>query len=217
MKKKNLSQKAYDYLYNQIISNNYMPETAIVENDICQILNISRTPVREALKRLESEGLVYKIKDVGTLVKEITYDDIREVFEIRTLIELYALKRYINTVSDGELKALADKLDKLNKKSSVQDYYNSDRSIHNSLMSYCANNRLIRFWQEINAQVEKLRRISAATPERLVHSLEEHQKLIAAIRNRNYEEAYDCLSTHLAAVEKSVIEAKRNSYRMLND
>jgi DNA-binding GntR family transcriptional regulator len=215
MGRRDLSKIAYDYLYEQIISNKYPPETAIVENDVCNVLNMSRTPVREALKRLELEGLVYKIKDVGTVVRDITYDDIREVFEIRSMIELYALKDYINRITDVEIKKLLAMFEVLSPESSPQEYYNADRMFHNSLLSYSSNSRLILFWKQINSHVEKFRRISGATPRRLNYSKEEHLACLYAIRDRNYEKAYQNLAYHLEEVKKNTIEAKRNSYMYL--
>ncbi len=202
-----LSKKAYDYLFEHIGANDFAPGTSLVEDEICGLLNMSRTPVREAMHRLEVEGLIYKIKNVGTLVREITYDDIIEIFEIRKLYELHALKNYVKNVTDDEIKLLEQRLLGLDVSDDKQAYYNIDRDIHSSIMSFCSNSRMINYLKTINAQIEKLRRISANTPQRLAKSKEEHIAIVQAVCNRDYDKAYTILDSHLENVKKSVIDA----------
>jgi DNA-binding GntR family transcriptional regulator len=208
--KTDLSKKAYDYLFEHIVRNDYAPGTPIVEKDICDLLDISRTPVREALRRLEVEGLIVKIKDVGTIVRDITYDDITEIFEIRKLFELFALKRAVKNISDEEVRSLEDQLQKLGNSSENQDYYIVDRRIHSTIMKYCSNTRMVNYLKTINAQLEILRRVSAINPKRLSHSKEEHLAIVRAIGNRDYDQASQNLSYHLDEVRNSVIEAFRH-------
>ncbi len=209
MAKSDLSKIAYDYIFEHIVANYFAPGTSIVESEIGELLNMSRTPVREAMHRLEVEGLVYKIKDVGILVREITYDDILEIFEMRSLFELHALKNYVENVTDDEIKSLQYRLLRLDDSSSEQEYFNIDGDIHNSIIRSSSNSRMVNYLKTINAQVEKLRRISATTPERLGTSLKEHLAIVQAIRDRDYEKAYANLAFHLEEVKKSVIEANR--------
>jgi len=211
MAKCDLSKMAYDYLFEHIIANNYAPGTTIVEGDICDALNMSRTPVREAMQRLEVEGLVYRIKDLGTLVREVTYDDIIEVFEIRELYETHALRRCVKNISDEEISSLEHRVQALDATTKVQEYYDVDRDIHESIMKFCSNSRMVNYLKTINAQIEKLRRVSAKKPKRLSASKEEHIAIVQAIYNRDYEKAQECLAYHLDEIKKSVIEVYRNS------
>ena len=210
MGKDDLSKKAYDYLFEHIVANDYTPGTNIVEDKICEILGMSRTPVREAMHRLESEGLVYRIKDVGTLVREITYDDIIEIFEIRILYELHALKSYVENVPEDEIRSFEQRLSGLFVSTDKQEYYNVDRELHKSIMRFCSNSRMANNLKTINAQIEKLRRISSTTPKRLAKSKKEHLDIVQAVCNRDYDKAKECLNFHLEEVKKSVIEAYRN-------
>lgn len=216
MGKNDLSKKAYDYLFEHIAANDYTPGTTIVEGEICEILKMSRTPVREAMHTLELEGLVYKIKDIGTLVREITYDDIMEVFEIRILYELHALKSYVEGVPENEIRSFEQRLLELNVTTAPQEYYNVDRELHKSIMRFCSNSRMVNYLKTINAQIEKLRRISATTPKRLAKSREEHLAIVQAVCNRDYDLAHASLNFHLEEVKKSVIEAYRNSKIIVN-
>lgn len=210
MGKTDLSKIAYDYLFERIVANSFTPGTSIVENEICELLNISRTPVREAIRRLQAEGLVNKIKDIGTMVREITHDDIIEIFEIRILFEVFALKPCIENIKDEEIRSLEQRLLKLDASSDPQEYYEVDRDIHNAIMKFCSNSRMVNYLKTLNAQSEKFRRVSATTPKRLSKSREEHLAIVQAICNRDYEKAHEELTHHLNEVRRSVIEAYRS-------
>ena len=90
-----LSAIAYNHILERIISFDYKPNDAVVENDICEELGISRTPLREALRRMEAEGFVTKVRNRGTFVRAFSQDDIIESCDIRKLFELYSLKNCI--------------------------------------------------------------------------------------------------------------------------
>lgn len=211
MEKGNLGDKAYEYVLEKIITNEYSPGTKITEAEICKTLNISRTPVRQAIHRLESEGLAYRIKGFGAIVSEITYEDIIEIFEIRTLYELHAFKFYIENVSAEELIDLKNKLLTLDLNSNKQEYYDTDRAIHNIIMGHCLNSRMLSNLKTLNSQIEKFRRISAANPKRLSKSKEEHLAIIEAILKKDENMARESLEYHLTEVRNSVIEVYQHS------
>ena len=87
-----LKDKVYVYLENEIINNKLKSGDPIVETNVAKILNISRTPVREALKELESNGLVVSYQGKGTFVRQITTKDIEDIYNVRTQLELLALE-----------------------------------------------------------------------------------------------------------------------------
>jgi DNA-binding GntR family transcriptional regulator len=207
MAKRDLSGVTYEYLFEKIVSNALSPGEALVENDICNMLHVSRTPVREALRKLETEGLVYKIPDRGTFVREITYEDIMEIMEIRILFEVHALQNCINNVPDQDLQLLEERLMALEPDSASNEYYHVDRDIHFMIMRYCPNMRIQSYLKTLNAQLERLRRVSALMPKRLSKSREEHLVIVRAIRNTDYETAKATLTIHLENVRSSVIEA----------
>lgn len=103
MGKRGLKNVAYDYLLDAIMSYELKPGQAIVEQDISDRLNISRTPIREAFKQLESEGLVRHLPSRGTFVTNLTVQDVEEIFQLRELFEITALKSAINCITDDEL------------------------------------------------------------------------------------------------------------------
>ena len=205
MPKAGLKNVAYDYLHEGIMNYIYGPDDAIVEQDISNHLGISRTPVREALKLLEAEGLVTHIRSRGTFVKEITAQDIEEIMELRILFEKTALKSAIHMIKDEELNEIEQKMRELEQDTSFEEYYAADRDLHMCILNYSRNTRLITFHGMIASQLERLRRISSRTPDRLAKSRNEHLAIVQSIRERDFPRAEAKLVEHLTNIKNSTL------------
>lgn len=207
MVKKPLRNIAYDYLYNSIISSELSPGSVIVEQEISDKLGISRTPVREALKQLTAEKLVRYIPGRGTFVEEMTAKDIEELFEIREMFEETMLKHAISRFTNEEIDQMEQLLQSLNnEKSQPEDFYISDRKLHEMILNHGHNRRMVEFLNTVNSQLERFRRISAMTPKRLEKSKREHLEIIYAIKERNTEKAVKALHSHLENVKGSTLD-----------
>jgi DNA-binding GntR family transcriptional regulator len=205
MGKDSLRDVAYEYLCKNIISNKLTAGHVIVEQEISDILGISRTPIREALKQLTDEGLVTQIHARGTFVKEISTGDVEEIFEIREMFEEDSLKWAISQISDEDIVDMESTFNTLNDNSSSEDFYNSDRKLHDTIIRHGHNKRMIDFLNTVNAQLERLRRISSMSPNRLEKSKMEHIEIIRSIKERNLEKAVMALHVHLENVKNSIL------------
>ncbi len=205
-KKKPLRVVAYDYLYQEIVNNKLPPGSVIVEQEISDRIGVSRTPIREALKQLTAEGLVWQIPSLGTFVQELNSRDVEEMFEIREIFEEYSLKTGINEIPYEELIRLELAFKALNSASSPEEYFSCDRNLHALILNHGWNRRMAIILKTINSQLERLRRISAMTPHRLDRSTEEHLNIINGIKERNLEKALSLLHLHLENVKKSCLE-----------
>lgn len=204
-------QKAYEYLYNAIVTNKLPPGVAIAEQEISNVLGISRTPVREALKQLEAEGLVRHIPLRGTFVEEITTQDLEEIFALRETLEVLALKTAINDITDEELYEIEILLRSLEYDSSNEKFYDSDRRLHDLIVKHGGNRRLAQILNNLNSQMERLRHIAAMKPHRLQQSKQEHLEIVAALKRRDLEEAERLLRQHIRNVKESTIEVCRKT------
>lgn len=204
MSKNSLRNVAYDYLYNSIVTSKLLPGQPIVEQEISDMLGISRTPVREALKQLTAEWLVKYIPGRGTFVEEIYKSDVEEIFELREMFEDAALKSAIYEITDEEIDKMMQNLESLNCKKSSEEFYNCDRALHNLIMKYGHNRRMLYFYNSTTSQLERLRRVSAMTPNRLQASTKEHLEILSAIKERNLYKATEKLNIHLNNVKKSI-------------
>ncbi len=208
LKRSTLKNTPYDYLYESIVSYKLLPGQAIVEQEVSNLLGISRTPVREALKRLEAEGLVRHMPARGTFVADITTQDVEEIFELREMFEEMALKAAIEHIPDSEIVEIENHLNSLvYGETSPEEFYESDRMLHQVIVKYSRNYRMVHFLNTINSQLERLRRISAMTPKRLENSKTEHMEILLAIKERDIDKALKFLHSHLANVKKSTLDA----------
>ena len=210
MSKDALKNVAYDYLQNAIMSYQLVPGQVIVEQEVSDLLGISRTPVREALKLLEAEGLVWHIPSRGTFVKDITMQDVEEIFQLREMFELAALKVAINEITDEELDNIEKRLrilddNRITEQEAKEEFYGSDRQLHQLIMKHSRNSRMIGFHKTLEVQLERLRRISSMTPMRLAKSRQEHLDILYALRSRDLMEATKQLTKHLRNVKESTL------------
>lgn len=215
MGKRGLKNVAYDYLLDAITSYEMKPGQAIVEQDVSDKLGISRTPIREALKQLESEGLVRHFPSRGTFVTNLTVQDVDEIFQLRELFEITSLKNAVHEIAEAELDYIEERLRYLDDKRSEEPptketFYNSDRELHALIMKYSGNSRMIKFHKTLEVQLEQLRRISAMTPMRLVKSRQEHLDIIYALRSRDLANATRALLLHLQNIKASTLNVCRN-------
>lgn len=202
-----LSDVAYKYILERIISFDYKPNEPIVEGEICEHLGISRTPLREALRRLEAEGFIIKARNRGAFVRTYTAEDISESCDIRCLFEVYSLDSCIKHTNKEEVEGIKEKLTVLTKNSSEEEFYTADKELHGMITRYCMNTRMLNILKTFSVQLDIFQRISAQTPNRLMESKEEHLKIVEAIKERNLPEAQRCLKQHLENVKKSSIQA----------
>lgn len=144
-----LKEKAYSCILESILSGELGYNMPIIENDYCEMLQMSRTPIREALKQLEAEGLVYRIADRGGFVKEITITDIMEICELRRMFELEALKYSIDKISQKEIDECRALLNQLDGTVNTELFFRSDKSFHKLILSYCPNRRMMIFYNNI--------------------------------------------------------------------
>jgi DNA-binding GntR family transcriptional regulator len=199
-------EKAYNYLRNAIVSHELAPGSAIVEQDISGRLQISRTPIREAMKQLEAEGLITSTPARGSIVSEINIQDVNEIFDLRLALEVLALRTAINRITAEEVAELEVLFKGLNENCSKDRFYESDRRLHDLITHNSGNRRLVRFIDNLmNSQIERFRYVAALKPERLKHSRKEHETLLRHIKTKDLEKAEASLREHIHNVKASVI------------
>ena len=202
--------KVYEYLLESILSNRLPAGSAIAELDIASELNVSRTPIREALKELEAEGLVTRYPSRGTIVSPITPYDVEEIFSLRILLECFALQLAWGKITKAEIEGLEKILTGLGASSAKEDYYYSDKYLHNLIIDRAGNKRLKQFINVLNSQIERFRRIAASQPTRLMHSRNEHLKIVSLLKQQeDFEACEECLRKHLNNVKNATIEVAR--------
>lgn len=201
-----LKEKAYNYILEEILDGKVNSNSSIVENDICDKLGISRTPVREAFKQLESEGLIVKYTDRGVFVKDISLTDIEEICQLRKMFEVEALKYSINIITVGEIDECRSLLYGLDDNSNSWFFFKADKSFHKLVMKYCPNHRLLEYYKNLEIQIERFQRLLAKEKDHYKVVQSQHLKLLDILESRNYDRAAIALSYHIDDIKQSLID-----------
>ena len=182
--KPSLKLQAYQYLKTKILNCEYRPNEFLNEQKLCaEMGNISRTPMRDALGRLEQEGLITILPKKGLMVSGITEEDVHSMFEMRLLVEPYALRNYGNLIPRQELE---DYKELMHHPDRIDDFCKSDDDFHALLMSSLPNKYLRSAYDRITGLNTRFRimtgKVSMINREQ---TCEEHLEILDAATARS--------------------------------
>lgn len=203
VKKANLSEIAYDFIKNNIISGEYKAEELITENKIAAAIQMSRTPVRRALIQLEAENYVRTIDGIGTLVVGLSLSDLKQIYDVRKALEVQALRTSINRITNQELVKVEDEfnsiLEKFDKGLEVysEDLSRADKNIHDLIIDRSANKYISKLMSAIENQIERYKSFAYAKTETGLEVVIQHIELLGYIKKRDFEKAKLFLRKHI--------------------
>lgn len=204
-----LKEKAFLKLKDKIIKCKLQPGEMINEIELAEKFSMSRTPVREAILKLSSEDLVTIYPRKGIMVSEITLKDIREVFQIRELIEPEAAKKFHNNMSEEYLLSMRKKFEEIEFKLTgdvALKYYDLDIEFHKYIIASTKNDMLIEFMDKIYDRDYRIRVKSTLMIEDIEdRSKPEHFEVIDALLSGNSENIYNTLKIHLENSKKAAL------------
>lgn len=201
--------QAYEYLKHAIIVDEIPPGSPLVELELSESLQMSRTPIREAMRQLETEGLVTTYPARGSFVTVLTPDDVQEIYELRLALELWALERSIARITDEELDALQAAFEEGYRTGAWETLHNADQGLHDLITEKAWSRRLLMLLSLLNTQAERIRYQSARSLGRDDLSYREHLHIIQCIRERDLEKSRAALRTHLRSVANSAMDAAK--------
>ena len=178
---------AYQKIKAAILNEMYEPNQILNERKLAEEFQISRTPVREALKILEGEGWVKIIPWKGAIVNQITQKEIDEIFQIRLIIEPAIIELLQNKI-DYKKRAYLDKLYENQKKTKTKkEFILADREFHMTFAEWTENLQLIEMVKGLNDRIYMVghKAINSKDSKREEESLEEHYKIIQALKNND--------------------------------
>ncbi|TDT62774.1 GntR family transcriptional regulator [Fonticella tunisiensis] len=197
---KPIREIVYEGLRKTIISGVIPVGERIVEKEYAERLNISRTPVREALRRLEMEELVEYQPRIGVIVKKITIEDVIEIYKIRHNLEVLAAVDAMENITQEEIKKIEELLDlteEENRKDNVEEVIRLFGEFN--LMIYKASRmkRLTGMISRLNEYLQRFRNISISDKERREKAIKEHRDILKAIVEKNKEDIDKIIKKHL--------------------
>lgn len=185
-KKPSVREKAYQYLKELVVSGQMSSGERLNQEFIAEQLNISRTPIREALHRLRSEGLINQADTGGFRVPDLSLEELEEMFDIRMALEGYLMRTICNNISEKiieRLSALIDFSEKALKEKKYEDVFKWNTELHDTLYSCAAqkkkSNSIISNMKE---HMLRYRRETLYHPEAAQRSINAHRKILFALR-----------------------------------
>jgi len=204
-----LTDWTYQYLKKSILNLDFHPGEQLHIEDFTQKLEVSRTPIREAFLRLATEGLIDVRPRVGYFVSTITEQDIRDLFEVREIVETRAAKQAAEALTDEELeklKALMQESEQAVKDRDFETYIENDVKFHDYLQKHVGNKRLLSVMDSLNDQTHRERVLSTRSRLNIEQTLVEHNRIVEALVIRDGNSASKYMSDHLQNVCQRLVD-----------
>ncbi len=182
-----LRERIVAFVKDSIINGRLKPGERVPEHEIAENFGISRTPIREAFRQLESEGFITVIPRKGAVVSPITAKDVSEFYAIKSLLEGYAAGLACTKFTEKELKKLTQinrQMQRCATKNDVQGFYRLDNQFHEVFLSSCGNDKLCVLAHQIAQQFERFRIMALSMPGRMKISIKQHEDIIKAFTER---------------------------------
>lgn len=203
-KNKSMREKVYDTLKQMIIDGVIKPGERIIETEYSNKFQISRTPIREAIRMLELEGLVESQTTGGVIVKTLTREEISEIYKIRIALESLIIEEIIKKINNQDIKKLEKVLKNTKKAFEVKDIekvFSLFTEFNQILYDIASLPKVTGMINNINLYLKRFRKLSIDNPSRKKEAFEDHVQILEAIKNKELSTAISINRMHL---EKSM-------------
>ena len=207
---KPLRELVCEHIREAIFNGVFAPGERLMEIQMADEMGVSRTPVREAIRKLEMEGFVVMIPRRGTYVSNMSIKDINDVYEIRISLDTLAAGLAAERISDEELEELQRLLVKVGhaiEENDMAKVVEADIEFHDVLYRASRNERLRNIINNLREQITVIRGVSMRYPGRLKDTQEEHRRLVESIAARNVEKSQEAARIHLENAERTLMIA----------
>jgi|SRR5690625_679496 len=207
-KNSSLKEQVTNQLRSAVLDGALEPGQKLVERDLCEMLDISRTVLREALQQLVAEGLIISIPHRGPEVASITLKQAKNIYDVRQAIEALAVTCFVKNATDKQISELKNTLHELeavlegSTDSSILDIKNK---FYKVLLDGCDNEILLEMHTLLNNRINLLRRTSLSSKGRLKQTVAEINEIVSAIENRDAKLASELNAKHVAIAAEIAI------------
>ena len=208
----NLGEDVYEAIKGRLDGKSLKPGTKIIEEQLAKELGVSRTPIREAINKLEREGLVEIIPRYGTFIAALSPEDIEEIYDLRGALERLALRLAFLKLNKEKfhkkLLKIADSFSKCRddvEKGNLKFFIKIETAFHNFLIKSSRNSRLIQMMSNLNTQIQLGRMESFSVPGRAKRSLREHEEIVNAMLQEDMNKAEELIEKLCMNIKKNVL------------
>jgi DNA-binding GntR family transcriptional regulator len=213
--RKYLRDVVFETLQSAIMNGKLEQGNVITEQQISREFGISRTPVREALYKLTATGLIRIIPHKGFLISKWSIKEIRDVFEIRVVLERLAVELFIKNFHQENIEKLEEIIEKMEKAVQENNFMEAakmNNQFHDLIIEKSDNQEIFNVMEPLKNKINIFRLISISTPARLKTSFAEHRSILASILKKDIENAKKLIEIHirqvLTIIEKKLLEEK---------
>lgn len=192
-----LSEKVYQKLINKIVTGEIAPESRLREEHTANEYNVSATPVREAFKRLASDGFIEIIPYHGAIVRGIDEKEIEDVYHCRLALENLALEEAIPRLTQNDIKEFETLVKKTESLSDMFGVADTNKKFHELIYEAANNKTLTRLIESLNMVLLRDMKFSASDESRKREIINEHKVIITALKYKNIEEAKKAMRRHI--------------------
>jgi DNA-binding GntR family transcriptional regulator len=207
-----LRGKIYNSIRENILSGKYAPGESLIEKRLAEELNVSRTPIREAIRQLELEGLVESIPNKGATVKGISNKDMEDIYQIRMVLEGLAAKWAIEQITDEEIKRLSESYELMEfytSKADIDAISRLNTEFHDIIYAATKSVVLQHILKDFQIYVKWARHESLSSLGRKETALKEHLAILKAFKDRNSKDAEKFLTLHVENSSKNIKKKKK--------
>lgn len=200
-----LADTVWRYLGNAILDGRLEAGTRLVERDLAERFNVSRPPIREAIRQLNSEGLVKIVPRKGAVVARISAKDVEEIYSVKILIEGFAAREAAKKLTEADLRKLESLTKKMAiqiEKGSVSRYVKLSEEFHDLINKAAGNDKLYEIYKRLSKQIVCHRINYLSVSGGLRHSLEGHKKIFEALLQRDPDRVESCVTEHITYAQQ---------------
>jgi DNA-binding GntR family transcriptional regulator len=199
----------YRALLEKIISGEFAPGKRLVEDELARTYGVSRTPIREVLLSLVKDGCVERARNCGARVVAFTAEDVEELFDLRTALEVHCISTVVRTVKVNELLALQHSLEVVESESGsglLEEHARIDLKLHHLIVENSGNRRLIVQMRNLSLLIESLQLTSFSNDEQARKTGEQHLAIVQALLKRDVGLAQRLLTEHIEYGKRNVLQ-----------
>lgn len=201
--KANLSEKAYDLIKDAICKGEIMPGDILSESQLARQLDMSRTPVREALRALASEDFVEIKSGLGAYVKPLSSKDMEDLYEVRCLLEMQAIRTSLYRITDKEIDEFERRFTELlvackrGEHTHSGEFSDLDWKLHALFVQRCTNKYIKSIVTAYDSNLHRYQSLSVDALNDVQVSVQQHLDILQALRTRNVDKVSEVLRKHL--------------------
>jgi DNA-binding GntR family transcriptional regulator len=212
LKKENLGNQVFEHIKEMILKGEIPAGKRMIESEIADSMGISRTPVREAVHKLEAEGFLKPLPKGGYVVRGLTLSDIEETFDIRSILESFAAYLAAIRYSDAEILPLEEKIEEFQRhldRDDLKELTRINTDFHELLYSLSRSPRLIKMIHGLRDEIFFLRKVILNSEEMALLSNKDHRDMIKAIKKGEAKKVRRLVMEHILRGKKFVINEIR--------